>query len=384
MKLFHLSDLHLGKRLNEHSLIEDQRHILGQILEMVDEESPDALLICGDVYDRPTPPIEAVTLFDDFLWETSRRELPTLIISGNHDSAERLSFGARLMEQSKVYISRTFELGAAPVVLEDEHGPVCFHLLPFVKPVHVRAALQKDFPQEAEAVKDYTDAVEAAVSHMGVDVSRRNVLLAHQFVTGALPSGSEGPSVGGLDNVEARVFEPFDYVALGHLHGPQKVGRPTVRYSGTPLKYSFAEARHHKSVTVVELGAKGDVSLRFLPLEPLHDLRELRGTYDELMLKENYAGTNTDDYLSVTLTDEEDIPNVVERLRNVYGNLMLLAYDNRRTESSEWLQDMEHVQSLTPLELFAEFYEQQNNQPLDEGRRAIVQESIERVWEEQS
>ena len=384
MKLFHLSDLHLGKRLNEYPLGDDQAHILRQILRMVDDESPDAILISGDVYDKTMPPVEAVSLFDDFLWELSQRHVPVLIISGNHDSPERLAFGSRIMERSQVYISRSYQVGAAPVVLEDEHGPVRFHLLPFVKPVHVRHELQADFPEEAEAIKDYTDALAAAIAHMCIDESERNVLLAHQFVSGAERSDSEAPSVGGLDAVDVRVFAPFDYVALGHLHGPQQVGRPTVRYCGTPLKYSFSEVRHHKSVTVVELGPKGHVELRFLALSPLHDLRELRGTYDELMLRENYEGTDTEDYLRITLTDEEDVPNAVERLRATYPNLMLLAYDNRRTRACDQLTSSERVESMTPMELFSEFFEQQNNQPMDDVQRAIAQKSIEKVWEADS
>ncbi len=384
MKLFHLSDLHLGKRLNEYSLKDDQQYILQIILQMIDDEAPDAIMICGDVYDKTMPPVEAVTTFDDFLWDIATRKVPVLIISGNHDSPERLAFGSRIMKQSHIHISRSYEVGAPPVTLEDEHGTVNFYLLPFVKPIHVRHALQKDFPEEAEAIKSYTDALEAAIAHMEVDKSQRNVLLAHQFVSGAERSDSEGLNVGGLDNVDVRVFDPFDYVALGHLHGPQSIGRPTVRYCGTPLKYSFSEAKHKKSVTVVEMGEKGDVELRFLPLKPLHDLRKVRGSYDELMLHENYAHTNTEDYLHITLTDEEDVLNAVDRLRTVYHNLMLLSYDNKRTQANEQLISSEHVESMTPLELFSEFYEQRNNQPMDEQQRTIVQKTIEKIWEEDS
>lgn len=381
MKLFHLSDLHLGKRLNEYSLKEDQEFILQAILDMMDAEKPDALMICGDVYDKAIPPAEAVTLFDDFLWEVSQREVPTLIISGNHDSPERLSFGSRLMRSNRIYMSRSYEAALPPVVLEDEFGPVNFHLLPFVKPLHVQRALEKDFPKEAEAIHSYTDALRTAIAHMDVDRTKRNVLLAHQFVTGAQQSDSENRNVGGLDEVDTAVFEPFDYVALGHLHSPQKVGKQTVRYSGTPLKYSLSEARQNKSVTVVELRQKGDVALRYLPLKPLRDLREIRGTYDELTLRDTYAGTNTDDYLFVTLTDEDDIPNAIDNLRTIYSHVAALRYDNRRTSSDAQLEDAGKVQELTPSELFAQFYETQNNQPMDEGQRSLVQEVIEKIWE---
>ena len=307
--------------------------------------------------------------------------MPTLIISGNHDSPERLSFGSRLMRSNQIYMSRSYEAALPPVVLEDEFGPVNFHLLPFVKPLHVQRALEKGFPKEAEAIHSYTDALRTAIAHMDVDRTKRNVLLAHQFVTGAQQSDSENRNVGGLDEVDTAVFEPFDYVALGHLHSPQKVGKQTVRYSGTPLKYSLSEARQNKSVTVVELRQKGDVALRYLPLKPLRDLREIRGTYDELTLRDTYAGTNTDDYLFVTLTDEDDIPNAIDNLRTIYSHVAALRYDNRRTSSDAQLEDAGKVQELTPSELFAQFYETQNNQPMDEGQRSLVQEVIEKIWE---
>ena len=384
MKLFHLSDLHLGKRLNEYSLIEDQRYILDAVLTMMDDESPDALMICGDVYDKAMPSAEAVSLFDDFLWEVSKRHVPMLIISGNHDSPERLCFGSRIMESSQVYLSRSYEPNIPPVVLEDEFGPVSFYLLPFVKPINVQRALQDDYPEEAEAIQDYTDALRAAINHMDVDCTKRNVLLAHQFVTGGIPSESENRNVGGLDEVDAAVFEPFDYVALGHLHGPQSISRDTVRYSGTPLKYSLSEETHHKSVTVVELGAKGTVDLRFLPLKPLRDLRSIRGTYDEVTLKRNYEGTNTDDYLYITLTDEDDIPNAIDRLRTIYGNVLGLSYDNLRTQKIAQIEGDEQVEQLTPDELFAQFYELQNNQPMGDAQRALMRTIIEHIWEEAS
>ncbi len=384
MKLFHLSDLHLGKRLNEYSLIDDQRHILNQTLTMMDDESPDALMICGDVYDKAMPSAEAVSLFDDFLWEVSKRRIPTLIISGNHDSPERLSFGSRIMERSQVYLSRSYEPNGTPVTLDDEFGPVNFFLLPFVKPINVQRALMEEFPEEADAIRTYTDALRAAIGHMNVDTTERNVLLAHQFVVGGVTSESENRNVGGLDQVDADVFDPFDYVALGHLHGPQRIARDTLRYSGTPLKYSLSEEHHHKSVTVVELGAKGEVDLRFLPLVPLRDLRSIRGTYDEVTLKDNYHNTNTEDYVHVTLTDEDDIPNAIDRLRSVYPNILGLRYDNLRMSQSARVEVEEQVEQLTPTELFAQFFELQNNQPLSDAQRALVKTIIEHVWEEES
>ena len=374
MKFIHLSDLHLGKRVNEFSLLEDQRHILGQILAVIDAERPDAVLIAGDVYDKSVPPVEAVQLFDDLLVQLAARELETFVISGNHDSPERIAFGGRLLRESGVYLSPVYAGAVAPVTLEDAYGPLDVFLLPFVRPAHVR----RWFP-EAE-IASYTDAVAQAVAAMTRVPGRRSVLVTHQFVTGAVRSESEDVSVGGADNVDARVFEGFDYVALGHLHRAQSVGRETLRYCGTPLKYSFSEAKDEKSVTVVELRAPGDIEIRAVPLAPLRELREIRGTYMELTDRRNYAGTATDDYLRVTLTDEEDVPEAIARLRVIYPNIMRLDYDNRRTRAGTAPLDAGAGERRGPGELFADFYQQQNNAPLSEAQQALVDGLIRRIW----
>lgn len=405
MKLFHLSDLHLGKRVNEFSMLPDQAHILEQILQLATEEQPAAVLIAGDIYDKTVPPAEAVQLFDDFLCRLVALGIQAFIISGNHDSAERIAFGGRLMEQSGVHVSPVYDGTASPVTLTDEHGPVDFYLLSFIKPAHVR----RYFP-EAD-IASYTDALQVAIEAMKIDPSHRNVLITHQFVTGATRSDSEEISVGGTDNVDASVFAPFDYVALGHIHGPQNVtvaantnAAALARYCGTPLKYSFSEAGHTKSVTVVELGEKdalqessadaahqqltlytvSPISIRTLPLAPLHDLRQIRGTYMELTDKRNYEGTAVDDYLHITLTDEEDIPDAISKLRVIYPNLMKLDYDNTRTRSVGQVEAEARVQTLSPLELFAQFYETQNGQPLSEDQQAIAEDLITKIWEDES
>lgn len=376
MKLIHLSDLHIGKRVNEVSMIADQAYILSRILEIIDAEQPDAVLMAGDIYDKSVPSAEAVALFDDFLCRLAKRNHPVFIISGNHDSPERLAFGSRLMAGSGIHVSPVYDGCVTPVTLTDEHGPVDFYLLPFVKPAHVRHA----YPDAA--IDSYTDACRVAVEAMQVDKTRRNVLVTHQFVTGASRCESEDVSVGGTDNVDAAVFAAFDYVALGHIHGPQNVGSEKIRYCGTPLKYSFSEADHEKSVTVVELGKKGDLNIRTVPLRPLHDLRELRGTYDELTAKSFYDGTAVDDYLHITLTDEEDVPEAVGRLRVIYPNLMKLTYDNTRTRGSAVFGGVEDIQRKSPLTLFSELYELQNNQPMGDVQRAYVLELIESIWED--
>lgn len=376
MKLIHLSDLHLGKRVNEISMLEDQEHILTQIIQIIDGEQPDAVLIAGDVYDKSVPSAEAVTLFDDFLCRLAKRRLPVLIISGNHDSPERLAFGGRLMERAGVYLSPVYSGSVSPVTLSDEHGEVCFWLLPFLKPSHVR----RFFPDET--VESYTDAVRTAIRHMAIDTAARNVLLTHQFVTGAQTCESEELSVGGSDNVDASMFDCFDYVALGHLHGPQNiVGSNRIRYCGTPLKYSFSEANHYKSVTVVELGVKGELQVHTIPLTPRHNLREISGTFDELTGRAYYSATVTDDYLHIILTDEEDVPEALGRLRVIYPNIMRLSYDNTRTRSSQVIGSAVQVKSRSPLDLFEELYQLQNNQPMSEVQRTFTQELIESIQE---
>ena len=375
MKLIHLSDLHIGKRVNEVSMIEDQEYILTQILQIIDEEKVNAVLIAGDVYDKSVPSAEAVTLFDEFLCRLAKRQIPTLIISGNHDSPERLAFGNRLFERNGIHISPVYNGNVEPVSLFDEHGEVKFWLLPFVRPKHVK----RYYPDLC--IESYTDAIRVAIEHMNMDKSVRNVLLTHQFVTGASTCESEEISVGGSDNVDASVFEDIDYVALGHIHGPQNIGSNRVRYCGTPLKYSFSEAGHYKSVTVVELGCKGDLTLHTVPLNPRHDMREVQGTFAELTDKAYYSKTATEDYLHIILTDEEDVPEAMGRLRVIYPNLMKLTYDNTRTRTNQIIGGAENVKSKSPLQLFEELYEQQNNQPMSQVQRAFALELIELIQE---
>lgn len=375
MKLIHLSDLHLGKRVYEYSMLEDQEFILRQILNVIDREKPDGVILAGDIYDKSIPPAEAVSLFDDFLVGLARRKLETFVISGNHDSAERIAFGSRIMEAGGVHLSPVYKGNIAPVTLEDEYGPVNFYLLPFLKPVQVRK-----YNEEAE-VGTYTDALKLVVDKMGVNPSERNVLVTHQFVTGATRSESEDVSVGGSDNVDASVFADFDYVALGHLHSPQNCGSQKVRYCGTPLKYSFSEANDTKSVTVVELAGKGELTVRTVPLKAKRDLVELRGKYMELMLRSFYEGTTyQEDYVHITLTDEEDIPDAIGLLRTVYHNLMKLNYDNKRTRSNAVISADAAVETKSPFELFADFYQLQNNQPMSDGQASHVKELIENVF----
>lgn len=392
MKLIHLSDLHLGKRVNEFSMIEDQEYILKEILGIIDEEKPDGVLIAGDVYDRSVPSAEAVGLLDDFLFSLASRDIEVFLISGNHDSAERLSFGSRLMEKGGVHIAPAYSGSVTPVTVSDGKTEADIYMLPFVKP----AAVRRFFPDEE--IASYTDAVRVCVSEMGAGAGdaeeaetgssadttagaagRTKILVAHQFVTGASRSDSEEVSVGGADNVDASVFGGFDYVALGHIHGPQQIdGR--IRYCGTPLKYSFSEAGHEKSVTVIEIGDQ--ITVRTVPLKPKREMTEIRGKYEEVTLRSFYEAKGiADDYIHITLTDEDDIPDAAAKLRTIYPYLMKLDYDNTRTRHISVIEGAEGVDRKTPDRLFADFYEEQNGRPMTEEQAAVIGEMIEKIWE---
>lgn len=410
MKFIHLSDLHLGKRVNGYSMLEDQEYILNEIKAVITAEAPDAVLIAGDVYDKPVPPAEAVRLFDDFLVQLSRLGLKVFVISGNHDSPERIAFGSRLMDASGIYLSPVYDGTVTPVSLHDAYGVVDVYMLPFIKPAHVR----RFYETETEQIQSYTDAMQTALSHLPLDHTHRNVLITHQFVTGSVRAESEEISVGGSDNIDASVFAPFDYVALGHLHTPQNCGQtapttaaelsadeqadvthdtelsaneqagaPRIRYCGTPLKYSFSEVKDQKSVTVIELCEKGNLHIHTVPLKPLHDLVELKGTYDTITARSFYEGTSwQEDYTHITLTDEEDIPDAIGKLRAIYHHLMKLDYDNKRTRSSSEITADLAVEEKTPIQLFSDFYELQNNQPLNEEQATFLNGLIETIWEE--
>lgn len=377
MKIIHLADLHIGKRVNEFSMIDDQKYILNQILEIIDKEKPDAVIIAGDVYDKQVPSIEAVELLDSFISDISKRQTTTFIISGNHDSAERLAFGSSLMAMGKIYISPVYNGKISKYTLKNDFGSANFYLLPFVKPNHVK----RFFPDEK--IESYTDAIKVVVDNLKLDTSEINILIAHQFVTGASRTESEEISVGGLDNVDASVFEDFDYVALGHIHRPQKIGTERIRYCGTPLKYSFSEVNDTKSVSIIEINSKEDFNLRTIPLIPKRDMRKIRGSYEELITKTSYENTNTDDYIHVTLTDEFNVADAIQKLRVIYKNIMKLEYDNMRTRESRKinLDDMV-IENKNPLEIFSEFYKLQNNQEMDDEQKEIIKKIMEEVWEE--
>lgn len=376
MKIMHLSDLHIGKKVNEYSMLQDQIYILKEILRIIDNEKVETVIIAGDVYDRSLPPNEALELFDEFLYQLSGRNVNVFVISGNHDSPERISYGGRMMTENKIFLSPVYDGNVKPITLNDDYGEVNFYLLPFVRPADIR----RYFPDEN--IENYTDAVKVAIDNMNVDFSERNILVTHQFVTGAELSESEDIIVGGTDNVSGEVFDGFDYVALGHIHREQTVGKDNIRYCGTPLKYSFSEAKNIKSVTILDFNDKGNIEYSKIPLTPFRDMREIRGTYYELTLKSSYESTNTEDYLHITLTDEEDIPDAIGKLRSIYPNIMKLDYDNLRTRGSGTVDAIENIESKSPFELFADLFKQQNNQDMSEEQEEIMRNLIDKIWKE--
>lgn len=380
MKVLHVSDLHIGKRVNGMSMLDDQRYILQQILDIAEKCQVSVLLIAGDVYDKASPSAEAVTVFDAFLTDAVAAGLRVLAIPGNHDSAERIAYAQGLLEKQGVCLPPVYAGEVERVELEDEHGPVEFWLLPFLKPGDVR----RFFPDE-EIGDDYSAALRAVLGACAIDQGKRNVVLSHQLVTayGTAPDRADDEiKLGGMDNVDVSVYDAFDYVALGHVHRPQRVGRDTVRYSGSPLKYSFSEARYGKSVALVELREKksGDevgecVSFELIPLVPLHDVREIRGTLADVL-----AMGAESDYLHITLSDEHPQLDAMAKIHEVFPNAMMLDYNNVTV-----LIDRPQTQltadpdSMDTLDLFSAFYESQVGNSLDDEQRAFARKLIAKV-----
>lgn len=379
MRLLHIADLHIGKRVSEFSMLADQRHVLSQVVGLLREHMADVLLVAGDLYDKSAPSAEAVALVDWFLSEVAATGIPAVVIPGNHDSAERVAYAGGLLARQGIHVAPVFDGHVEPIELTDEHGPVRIWPIPFLRPATVR-----HFFPDAE-VESYTDALRVVAQSCDTSVTSRNVAVAHQFVTsgGIAPERSDSElSVGGLDNVDASVFDAFDYVALGHIHRPQRVGRDSVRYAGSILKYSFSEARDTKSAVLAELGATGDdPRIELVPLTPLHDLRRVRGPLAELVSSEVVEAADAEDYLHVVLTDEHPALDAMARLRAVYPNVMGVEYDNARTRAAGLgPEDVAPAEEdVSPLELFAEFYERQNGSELTEGQRRLVAEGLEGI-----
>ena len=377
MKILHTSDLHIGKRANEYALLEEQEFVLKQIIDIAQSEKPEAIILAGDIYDKSIPSAEAVSLFDDFLVNLAKLGKDIFIISGNHDSAERIAFASRIMEASKIHLSPVFNGKIAPIILNDGETELAVYMLPFIKP-----AIVQHFADEGTEIKTYDEAMRYVISQMGIDKTRRNVLVTHQFITNAERTESEDVMVGGLDNIDASAFDGFDYVALGHLHRPQSCGKETIRYSGSPLKYSFSEVNDKKSVTIIEIKGNDSPSITPKPLTPLHEWFDLRGTYDELTAKTFYDGKGYQEaFVRITLTDEDDIPDGMRKLKSIYHRLMELRYDNKRTRAGMTsIGKPMDVEALQPDKLFGDLFEKQNGQALSEEQKRYMNETIETIF----
>ncbi len=373
MKIMHISDLHLGKRISEYPLYAEQRDMLDKLVEIADSEKPDILAVAGDVYNKSVPPENSVELFDDFISELSKRKIPVFIISGNHDSAERIAYGGRIMKNSGVYVSPVYRGGVQPIEIMDGDGAVNVYMLPFIKPFTVR----EFFPDVK--IESYNDAVRAAVEQMNVDKSKRNILITHQFVTGASLSESEEIFIGGAENVDGSVFADFDYVALGHIHSLQNIGK-NMRYCGSPLKYSFSEAGQTKSVTIVELGKKGKLDIRTVPIKPLRDVKSYTGSFEELTGEEFCGKINTDDFVYLILTDEQNIPDCIHKLRKVYSHLAGFRYENSRTRKITSLTPGRTDPLNSPEELFDSFYREYSPNGMNGDQTAYLKRIIREIW----
>ena len=375
MRFIHISDIHLGKKVNEFSMLDDQVFVLNQVIKTAAEQKADAVIISGDIYDKSVPPAEAVEVFDRFITELSQKDIKIYAVSGNHDSPQRIAFGSGIMSKSGVYFSGVYNGKIEKHVFEDKYGKVNIFLLPFIKPANV-----KRFYEDAE-ITDYNSALKVVLENASVNENERNIIVAHQFVTGAQRSDSEEVSVGGIDNVDASLFEMFDYTALGHIHGPQKMGRNII-YSGSPLKYSFSEINQKKAMIVVDLNEKGNVSINKIPFIPLHDMREIRGYYDEITNRQNYINTNTHDYIKIVLKDDDEIIDAIGKLRSIYPNIMTIDYDNLRAKTNNEAFVINVDTNKSPTELFCELFELQNNMPVSSQQIKEIERVFESVEEE--
>lgn len=369
MKLFHLSDLHIGKVINGYDMYEDQEYVFNQILEYMKQEQPDALIIAGDIYDKVVPSAKAVRMFDAFLTAAADSGSQILIISGNHDSPERLDFGKDILKRQNIYMKGTYGDGALKVTLQDSYGNVNIYLLPFIKPADV---------VQGETVS-YTDAMIRAIAQMGLAPEERNILVAHQNVTNGgenRRTESETIIIGGVDNIDSFVFRDFDYVALGHLHSPQSVGRKEIRYCGTPVIYSMSEASDKKSVTVVEMKEKGTIAVRELPLKQLHQWYDFTGTLEEAMRREE-----NEDYARIILTDKETIIDAQARLRTVYRKLMTMEFQGLETNVFDEERTVEKIRNLQPEEAVADFYQKNTGKELSDENLKYIQALIQEYKE---
>lgn len=374
MKLLHLADLHIGKIIYEQSLLEDQEYMLKEIVKIIEQEKVEVVLLSGDIYDRSVPPADAVDVLNEFLNSLIKvLKVKVFIIPGNHDSKERLNFGSKIFESDGLYIQASYD-GKLRCVKLSEY--INIYMLPFVKPVEVKQYF------ESEKINTYNEAVKLIMEKETIDEGKVNILMAHQFVTAGNNNPeiceSETLNVGGVENVDTSNFEKFDYVALGHIHGPQRIGKDTIRYTGTMLKYSFSEVNHNKSVVLINIKSKKNIEYELIPLKPLRDMRIIKGPIEELLNKDNYKNTNTQDYIKAIITNEEAIYDAIGQIRRVYPNTLSLEISNIKSSiQNVELENIESLKQKGEFELFDDFYEFQNNVRLDGEQKEIIKEIIE-------
>ena len=373
MKLIHTGDLHIGKTVNNFNMLQDQKAVLHEMVELARVHNVQAFVIAGDVYDRAVPTAEAVTVMNDFLDELRMLNIPIFIISGNHDSPQRLEFAEKILEKQSVYIAGTFKEKLKQITLEDEYGDIIFTMMPFVKPALLSVTTSKD-------------AVAAMLETVEQSQNIRNILITHYFVTSEgkepeLSDSETGAFVGGLDSVDTGLFKDFDYVALGHIHKPQRMKKdnPPIKYAGAPIAYSLSECEQEKSVTLVDIKEKGNIEMTRLPLHPLHGMRKIKGKLEQLIEPSTTRLADTEDYLQVTLTNEEELIDPINTLRNVYPNIMQLLFEKNEMSSIRENKIMEDIENKTTNELFADFYRSIREKDMDEERKQIINEILEEM-----
>lgn len=373
MKIAHISDLHLGKNLHSFSLIDDQEYILLEIIKILREKKVDAILIAGDIYDKILPSVEAIRLLRKFINELVQAKIKIFIISGNHDSAERLTFGAEFMTNNDIYFSKIFDGKIEPVVINDDYGKINFYLIPFLKPVIV-----KQF-YENEDIDSYEKAFSLVVEDLKINSKERNIVVAHQNIMNSVHCESEETIIGGLDAISAKVFSNFDYAALGHIHRPQKIEK-NVYFSGTPLKYSISEIDHEKTLPIIDFKEKGNLQIEYIPLIPKRDIRQIRGTFEEILKMSEKDQNSREDYIDIILTDEQEILDAIYTLRSVYPNILQLTYDNSVTRNELTIGEMEKISISNPMQMFEEFYLNRSGSELKAEQKKYVNELIDSIW----
>lgn len=370
MKFLHISDLHLGIKLMEFDLIEDQRFILDEIVNIAIDNKVDAILIAGDVYDSTWPRIEAISLLDDFLTKISKNNIMIFMISGNHDQVERLSFGSKILKNSNVFISEKYSKNQMPIIVNDEFGSINIYMLPFIKPINIKTEF------DIETNISYDDAVKTAIDNFNVNYDERNIILSHQFIAGSQVSDSENFSVGGTDQVSSKNYDNFDYVALGHLHNPQLVSKKEyIRYSGSPIKLSFSEAKVNKVALIIDFKEKGNVSIDSVELKPLRDMAILKGKYQDIIEDNEKIEKYKNTYLKVTLTDEKDEPYVKDKLSYRYKYILQVTYERNNID---YLSNntAEEISKKSDIDLIKDFFQKQMGREMDKKQIEYIEEAL--------